>query len=166
MATANLTAQRLREVLHYDPNSGVFARLVAYRNRYSGRSGVGGRQRSGHIRICVDGKKHFAHRLAWLFVNGDWPSGDLDHIDGDPANNRIANLRLVTHEANMQNFRRPTARSTTRLLGVSWCKINKKWKACISIGGRTKHLGLFDLPEAAHAAYVSAKRIHHDGCTI
>lgn len=166
MAKTDLTAARVRELLDYDPETGTFSRKVMSRGRYADRSQVGGPQLSGHIRICVDGKKHYAHRLAWLFINGDWPGGDLDHIDGDPSNNRASNLRVTSHKANMQNFRGPTARSTTRLLGVSWCRLNKKWKASISIDGKTKHLGLFDSPGAAHDAYLAAKRLHHEGCTI
>ena len=56
--------------------------------------------RTGHIRICIMRVKYLAHRLAWLYVTGSWPSQDIDHIDGDPTNNRFANLREVTHQEN------------------------------------------------------------------
>ena len=85
-----LTAERLRELLNYDPLTGVFSWRVNGR----GRSGVGTvAGGSNHKRIAIDKKEYFVHRLAWLYVHGCWPTEDIDHINGDPSDNRIANLR-------------------------------------------------------------------------
>lgn len=159
-------AHKLREVLEYDADTGVFRwlRPLAYKTKVG--QVAGGALRTGHIRIRLHPKRYMAHRLAWLYVYGDWPAGDLDHIDGNPANNKIDNLRIVTHQENMQNRRAAPVNSTTKLLGVSWCPRNKKWRSNISVNGRNMYLGLHLTADAAHEAYVAAKRIHHPGGTL
>ncbi len=164
MATAILTQDRLRELLHYDPDTGVFTNRVK-RSRKTIAGAVAGCLSRGRVVIRLDGRLHLAHRLAWLYVHGRWPSMDVDHIDGNAQNNRLHNLRDVPHQVNIQNQRRARADNTVGLLGVS--KRGGKFLAQIADkdGGRPR-IGAFATPEEAHAAYLEAKRRLHEGCTI
>lgn len=159
-----LTATRLRELFHYGPFTGAFTRL---QSRGSAAAGPvrGIVHPQGYLRFNVDGKIYFAHRLAWLYVHGVWPAGHVDHINGDPADNRIINLREVTRSMNQQNQRRARADSSTGFLGVRNYR-GGRFKADIWTDGKTKHLGVFDTAEEAHQAYLQAKRELHPGCTI
>jgi hypothetical protein len=116
--------------------------------------------------IEIDQRNYKAHRLAWLYVHGVWPTGEIDHRNGDPRDNRIANLRDVTHAVNLQNLTKPRAGCKSGMLGAQWDASRQKWKASIRTQGASKHLGRFDTPEEAHEAYKNAKRKLHDGCTI
>lgn len=167
MASEILSAERLREVLNYDPETGVFA----WKAPTSYRVKVGsfaGRQpgRNHYPRITIDYQTHGTHRLAWLYVHGVWPSGEIDHVNGDRSDSRIANLRDVPSFVNMQNQRKAHSRNASGLLGVWFDKRTKQWASSISRRGRKQFLGRFATPEAAHAAYLSAKRGLHEGCTI
>jgi hypothetical protein len=160
MADANLSAARLRELLDYAPDTGLF--------RSNGKTVGFLVPPKNYMRVLVAGRQRLAHRLAWLYVHGEWPAGQIDHINGIKTDNRIANLRCVTAEHNMQNAR--SARSSNKscgLLGVTMQKKSgKKWVAQISAKGVNRYLGRYDTPEEAHVAYVEAKRRLHDGCTI
>lgn len=103
-----------------------------------------------------------------LLMTGDSPPDDMtvDHIDGDKLNNRWSNLRVVTQAVNNQNLRSARVGSKSGLIGAHWNKQDKKWQAGIRINGKNVHLGKFDTPEEAHAAYIAKKREVHDGCTI
>lgn len=165
MAKADLTAQRLRELVKYDPSTGVFTRLLRTRGRKS-KSGAAGRTRGdGYVTLRIDGPEYLAHRLAFLFMNGSWPNGDVDHIDGDPSNNRFANLRIVERSVNMQNIRKAHKDTRSGLLGVYSNRPNL-WYSMIFAGGKQVYLGLFSSPESAHEAYLEAKRKMHSGCTL
>lgn len=102
-----------------------------------------------------------AHRLAWLYMTGEWPRQEIDHIDGDRANNKWLNLRDVDHATNMQNRRVAQSNNVGGFLGVS----RRAESIHIAYVG-TKYIGSFRTPEEAHAAYVQRKRAAHDGCTI
>ena len=101
-----------------------------------------------------------AHRLAWFYVYGAWPNGDLDHINGDKLDNRIANLREATRKQNMQNVRQHK-HNTSGVKGVAWHSQRNKWRAYIFVDYRQIHLGLFDTKEAAAAARMNAEEIYH-----
>lgn len=163
MVRTDLTAARLREVLHYDKTTGRFTWLV---HRHGLRVGTeaGCINNNGYWLITVDGVKYRAHRLAWLYVTGKWPDGEIDHKNTKRADNRWRNLRPATFEHNQQNRRRAMKRNITGLLGVS--ERGCKFTANIHVAGRDIYLGTFDTAEAAHAAYVVAKRQHHPGCTL
>src|SRR4051812_40825019 len=103
-----VTQERLKQVLVYSPESGLFTR----------RGRVAGTTYRGRINIFIDYRGYLAHRLAWLYVHGRWPIGDIDHIDGNASNNAISNLREVSRSVNMQNQRRARSDSRTGLLGV------------------------------------------------
>ena len=154
MSNSDLTAQGLRELLRYDPNTGVFTWLRSKGTARSGSS-AGSPDRGGYIRICIGGKFYGAHRLAWLYTYGAWPLLEIDHVNRSRQDNRILNLREVTRSENLQN----TALSplnTSGYRGVSWAKRLCRWSAQIKISGKQRHLGYFDDPIAAHQAYVAA----------
>jgi hypothetical protein len=103
--------------------------------------------------------------LVWLWVNGSWPIGEIDHIDGDKLNNRIANLRDVDRATNTQNSKKARRNNKSSGLLGSY-KSGNRWQAQIRINGVCMTLGSFGTPEEAHAAYLGAKRLFHPGCTI
>jgi hypothetical protein len=166
MDKVDFTAQRLRELLHYDPETGVFTRRVQTSNRIRVGDVAGSINDKGYLNIRVDVRQRFAHRLAWLYVYGVWPQHQIDHINGVRDDNRIVNLRDVTKSINMQNQRHACSNNKSGLLGASWNKARSCWQAQIKIGGMVKFLGRFESATEAHAAYLTAKRALHDGCTI
>jgi hypothetical protein len=112
-------------------------------------------------------KQHFyAHRLAWLYMMGRWPEGQIDHINGDRADNRFCNLREVSDGINKQNRHAAQADNECGFLGVHWNKQAQRWQAELKTNGRKTYICRFDTPEQAHAAYVAAKRIAHPGNTL
>lgn len=147
---------RLRELLNYDPATGVFTRRLGVRGFAAG-STVGSPHSAGYIYCSVAGYRCFAHRLAWCYMYGDWPEGELDHINGVRNDNRIDNLRLATRSENMLNRHRPRKGNKSGYIGVSSHK--DRWRADLTVDGAQQYLGLFDTPEEAHAAYVAAKEL-------
>jgi hypothetical protein len=119
----------------------------------------------GRVSIMIRYRAYRAHRLAWMYVNGSMPTLDIDHIDGNPANNAIANLREVTRSVNMQNQRRARSDNSTGMLGVQ-NRGTGKFRAEIALAGKRIYLGTFTDPVAAADAYLKAKRAYHEGCTL
>ncbi|MFM7025396.1 MAG: HNH endonuclease signature motif containing protein [Limnohabitans sp.] len=117
-------------------------------------------------RVCINGVGISAHRIVWLLTHGDWPAQVIDHINGDSHDNRASNLRDVDIATNSQNVRGATARSSTGLLGAYVNVARGCFNSSITVNGVTKNLGRFDTAEAAHDAYIKAKRKLHAGCTI
>lgn len=146
----------------YDPDTGEV--VISYVDGSSRRT-PGIPHGNGRFRVRYNGKEIYVHRLAFIQMTGEADSGlDVDHIDGNPSNNRWANLRLVTDNVNLQNQSRPHSNNKLGLLGVSPYK--NKYKAQIMVGGRVRHIGYFFCPQEAHQAYLKAKRELHEGCTI
>lgn len=165
MTTDNFTVERLRQILHYDPETGVFTRLLQRGGALVG-SVAGTQHHDGYRQIKAFGRFYGAHRLAWLYVHGSLPTGHVDHIDGCRANNAIHNLRDVARSVNLQNQRKPRSDNTNGFLGVSLHVRTNKWYARIQLDGKQRNLGYFDTQEKAHQAYLIAKRTLHSGCTI
>lgn len=162
--SADLTADRLKTLLDYDPDTGIFTRKIRTSNRIAVGDVAGCIHSSGYWHIKVDGKMLKGHRLAWLYVYGEWPEHEIDHINGDPSDNRIANLRDITHAHNVQNLRKPRSDNASGFLGVH--KVAAGWMVNIQLDKMPMKLGTFDTPEEAHQVYLEAKRILHAACTI
>lgn len=161
MAVSDLTAARLRELLSYDAETGEWTWRVARRRMLPG-SPAGTVKANGYLQISIDNRTYSAHRLAWLYVNGAWPSEQIDHINGIRQDNRFANLRDVRLAENIQNnFRARKGKTSCALLGVTKDKRTKKWKAAITANGVVFRLGQFETAEAGHAAYLEAKLALH-----
>lgn len=153
-----LTQERLKELLHYCPDMGVFTWRIAV-----GRVRVGsvaGNVSKGYVQISVDNKNYLAHRLAWLYIHGEFPPRQLDHINRVRADNRICNLRLATNAENHQNLSL-SRRNTSGHIGVRWFKQRKKWHAQIKINRKQLHIGYFtDLSEAIAARKSAELKFH------
>jgi hypothetical protein len=169
----DLNQEQLKSVLRYDPMTGLFTWLSDVRTgRGNGRvqipagtvAGATANKTKGYLKIGVNGRRYYAHRLAFLWMTGAWPNLHVDHIDGDGSNNRWANLRDVSRSVNLQNRKAATAKNTNQLLGVT--KNHKRFMAQISTAGCWKYLGTYDTPEQAHEAYIKAKRESHEGNTL
>lgn len=159
------TIAQLNQALTYNPETGVFHWMVN-RGRFARIGAVAsGTNCNSYIAIKVYQKKLYAHRLAWLMAVGEILDGfEIDHIDGNKSNNKLANLRAVTRTVNQQNKRKPLNTNTSGFLGVS--KEGKGWKAEIRVNGKKLYIGTFEKPEIAYQAYIQVKRQNHEGCTI
>ena len=155
-----LKASRLRELLHYDPETGVFTWIVPPCNSIHAGDAAGSPNGKGYLVIGVDRVRVGSHRLAWLYMTGEWPNGQIDHIDLNRSNNRWANLRDATQSQNLANTL-ARANSKSGFKGVYWHKRRAKWHAQIRHRGKGKSLGLFDSAGDAHRAYyAAAKELH------
>lgn len=161
-----LTAERARELLDYDQDTGV----LAWKKKPPGwrkKSLVAGCPCSkGYLRTVVDQQACYNHRLAWLIVTGVWPENEIDHRNGVRDDNRLSNLRDVTNTTNKENKRVPRSSSVSGFLGVSWIAKDNKFRAVIVVSGKYYHLGSFLDPAEAHQAYLEAKRRLHPGNTL
>lgn len=168
MAAHDLTAQRLREALHYDPDTGVFTwRITCSRRAVAGTKAGSVDKVTGYVRIRLDGKINQAHRLAWLYMTGSWPTFEVDHRDTVRANNAWSNLRDVTHAVNGQNQRKAhKSNKSSGLLGASWDAAKGAWLSHITLNYKLQFLGYFDTAIKAHHRYLAEKRSLHEGCTI
>jgi len=157
MASNNITAKYLRQILNYNPDTGVF-RWSRPRPKINVGDIAGGPAAKGHIAIKIDGQSYKAHRLAWLYMTGKWPNDQIDHINRTPDDSRLANLREVNTSENCQN-QGIRKNNTSGYAGVS--KRGDKWRAMIQINKKAAFLGIFDTPEEAGATYMEAKKKHH-----
>jgi hypothetical protein len=157
-AEAALSADLLRSLIHYDPETGIFTPRVR-RHGWSQHKPLGTVREDGYRYIGVNYGHYRAARLAYLYMVGEWPPVVVDHIDLDRANDRWKNLRPATHPQNQANVGR-RANNTSGRKGVTWEKQTRKWRAAIRAGGRRETLGRFASLEAAAAAYADAARRH------
>lgn len=160
MSTELLTAERLREVLHYDPETGEFRWRVSRRNGVKAGDVAGTVTNYGYRQIRVDGRCYRASRLAFLYMTGEWPSHEIDHRDNDPSNDRWSNLREATGSQNQANKRRQI-NNTSGYKGVTYHRDCARWQAQIMVHGRMRYLGLYDTREEAFAVRCSASRRYH-----
>lgn len=123
-------------------------------------------RKDGYIVISISKKPYYAHRLAWLFTKGEFPSYVIDHIDGNKSNNSIINLRDVSRKENQQNQISAHAISKSGVLGVHYSNSRKKWIAQISINNKVKYIGEYQDIEMAKKAYLKTKRELHEGNTL
>ena len=149
-----LTQSYLKEILSYDPETGIFIWLVSNSNRVRIGSEAGAYSQ-GYCRISVNGKIYSAHRLAFLYMTGEFPVDHVDHIDHDRRNNKWSNLRTVTYKENSKN-RSIYKRNKSGFTGVCWHKASAKWRVRIKIDGKDRHLGYFTDKKLAIAARSAA----------
>lgn len=157
--------EKLREFVAYDPITGVLQ--WAKKPNRSIRIGapLGRPNVWGHLTFCFNGRTLMVHRVAWFLHRGEWPAHQIDHINGDKNDNRIANLRDVPQTKNMQNQRRGHVGSASGgLLGAHFTGNSRHnpWESSIKADGRRLYLGSFPTKEAAHVAYMKAKGELHD----
>lgn len=158
----NLTADRLHDVLSYDADTGVFTCRLS-RGRIAAGAVAGSMHAHGYRVISIDGVGYKAHRLAWLYIYGAFPVGVIDHINGDRADNRIANLRDVDHQINAENRKGPRQGKHVALMGVKKQTRGHSYSASIKVKGQVIALGGFPTAELAHEAYMAAKAKYHVG---
>ena len=157
----------LIEILDYVPESGKFYWKKRTSNRIHVGDEAGHIGPNGYVMIGIKGVIYYGHRLAWLYMTGNWPKDQIDHKNGDRSNNRIENLREATNADNCQNKRTSIkSNKSTKLLGSYLHKPSGRFIAAIGIGGKSKYLGYFDTAEQAHLEYVKAKRELHGFCQI
>ena len=155
-----LTAEYLRELLSYNPETGEFVWRVSCRGTKAGDiAGTSGSQ--GRRHIIIGYARYKAHRLAWLYIYGKWPDKLIDHINGDPTDNRISNLREASVSENQGNQRSAHRHNKTGLLGSHQKHGRTNFRARITVGGKEIHLGHFPTAELAHKAYLAAKSKYH-----
>lgn len=154
-----LTLEYVRSILSYEPETGNFIWLVGRDNNPPKIGDIAGhRNTRGYINIKILGKQYMGHRLAWFYTHSEWPNGQVDHINGNPSDNRILNLRIATPAQNRANAKL-SRNNKIGLKGVSRSK--KKWIAMIYRDYKPIILGRFDTPQEAHRAYVAAAHELH-----
>jgi hypothetical protein len=159
-----LTAAQVRNVLDYDPGTGIFTWKVRtgmppyWNPKYAGKR-AGSLNCQGYCHIAIDSKNYKAHRLAWLYHYGEMPRLDIDHINGDKSDNSIANLRIATDSQNLANAKMYSG-NTSGVKGVAWDARSRKWKAYVRLRGTYHHLGYFtNIADAARARLAGAERL-------
>lgn len=145
-----LTADRAQELFSYDPSTGVLTRRVTS-GGYRAGSTAGHLKGNGYLRVSADRRTYAVHRIAWLLMTGEWPNGDVDHIDMDRQNNAWANLRECSRSENMHN-----TRAKSGIKGVSWDRVTRKWRASAHIHGKSMNLGRYSCLGQAIKAYREA----------
>ena len=160
------SAERVRELLHYDPLTGIFTWLFITSNRVKVGDVAGSPDGRGYIGIRIDNRRHSAHRLAWLYVYSAWPVNEIDHRNNIKNDNRLSNLRDCSRSENLQNQSKPQSNNKSGFRGVFWHGRDKAWRAVIKVNRKQIYLGLHPTAELAYAAYLEAKRRMHPACTI
>ena len=143
-----LTQERLKEVLHYSPETGVFTRRVSTSSRAQAGDVPGCINGCGYWQAMIDSNLYLSHRLAWLYIYGCFPENEIDHINGDRSDNRIENIRDVTRAENNKNLTISTTNSSG-VIGVCWDKATQKWHSQIQYNGKRVNLGLYEDLELA-----------------
>lgn len=157
----NLTAQQVQELFRYEPETGHLWWVVRRRG-YPKSKPAGRVSFYGYVVVVVGGQNYYAHRLIWLLTYGEWPDCDIDHINGDKADNRLSNLRLASRRQNKWNVG-VTRANKSGFKGVSWCAERLKWMAAIKVGSKAKNLGRYASAEEAHEVYdLAAQLLHGD----
>lgn len=154
-----LTVERLRSLLDYNPETGSMVWKISSNSRMHVGAEAGTIAKTGYRIVCIDYKQYLAHRLAWFYVYGSWPK-EIDHIDRDRSNNKLANLRLATRSQNNMNTKRRSD-NKSGVTGVTWHKGSQKWRATIHKGGKQVQVGMFATIEEAAKAYQEAANEMH-----
>ncbi len=150
----SITAERLKEMVYYDRASGIFTWRVSSKTRFVGKPA--GWIDNGYTRLKLDGRLYRAHRLAWLYVTGKWPTNEIDHRNRNRSDNSFANLREATRSQNQQNSSIKAPQKTGGTKGVFWHSRDQRWAARICINRHRIHLGTYRTIEPAILAYNEA----------
>jgi len=173
MAHNSLTAEFVKSIMDYNPQSGIFIWKIrpinhfpreqdakTWNTRFSGK--IAGSDHEGYIIIVIAGILYRAHRLAWLIMIGEWPQHEIDHYDLNKSNNKWDNLRPATSGQNSYN-KKISKRNSSGIKGVYWCKNVAKWRAKIAVNNQEIHLGVFnDIIDATLAYKKAAEKYHGD----
>ncbi len=163
-AKTDLSVEFIRAILDYDPIKGVlrWKKRPDISTRADRKNGhvAGFKNKDGHLVIQIQKRRYPAHRLIWVLVYGHWPNNDIDHIDGNRSNNKLANLRAATRRENLRNMgKKPFNKSGYKW--VSWHKPTNKWVAQVRNNKTNVYLGVFNSPQKAHKrACGYARQIH------
>lgn len=132
----------LKRLFHYNPDDGLFTRLVTTSNSAKKGTVPKSINKDGYYQVRINYKNYVQHRLAWLYMYGELPCGDIDHINHIRTDNRISNLRVVDKSTNNKNLSK-RSNNTSGVTGVWWHRKNKKWCAEIKVDGKKVSLGCF-----------------------
>lgn len=165
--------ETLRELLRYEPDTGKLywkerprdlfknsQSWKAWNTRYAGQLAFTSADSRGYLRGAIFGDLFLAHRVAWAIAHGRWPEKDIDHVNGDPSDNNLMNLREATRTENACN-RGKQRNNTSGYKGVGFHKASGKWRSYIVTSDGQMELGLFRSPEEAHCAYMQAANEYH-----
>ena len=153
-----LTQDYLKSILNYDENIGILSRKIAKTVTVNIGDTVGYLRSDGYLRTSIDGKGYMCHRLAWLYVHGEFPEEYIDHINGNKSDNRICNLREATNKQNQKN-RKVQANNKTGYRCVSYHKHNNRYIAAMQIDGKSSYIGSYATPLEASDAYEERAKI-------
>lgn len=159
-----ITQQQLKEILHYDPETGIFRwRHERVNGQIKPWTIAGNIQTKGYVMLCINYIRHLGHRLAWLYMTGNWPTKGIDHIDGNRSNNKFTNLREATCKENCEN-RGLSKTNKSGFRGVNFHPTSKKWLARVGHNYKQVYIGLFDTAEEANIAAIAkrAELFTHD----
>ena len=158
--TNSVTFEQACRLFRYDPQTGkLFWRVKAAHCVHVGDESGSVHKASGYRQIKINNISYKAHRIIWLIVYGSFPDFEIDHINGIRNDNRLINLRSVTHAMNCRN-RGMQSNNSSGIMGVSWCKRSNQWLARIYINGASKHLGYFDDMESAALSRKNAEKLY------
>jgi len=152
--------------LRYDSDTDKFFWTQKPSKRVCVGDEAGSANNSGYRSVTFKRKNYLLHRLVWFIMTGTLPIKSIDHLDGNPSNNNISNLRLATHTINMQNKRKAMSNNETGFLGVHYRKTRGTYYACINYNKQYKYLGSRNTPEEAYQLYLEAKQKLHEGNTL
>lgn len=156
-----ITQERLQSLLDYNPSTGVFTWKVKGSTRSPAGSTAGTKNTLGYVVFKIAGTLFYAHRLAWVYVTGEWPTKGIDHKNGIRSDNRFSNLREADQSQNNENRAMDWSKDKSLPFGVGRCKKSGKFRARIVKNKKAFELGYYESPEAAHQAYVEAKKVIH-----
>lgn len=158
-----ISQEELKSIFNYSAETGIFTwKVQPALKKNPGIGDVAGciHKKSGYVMLKIKAVSYRAHRLAWLYVTGENPKNHIDHINGICFDNRFINLRECRPNENNQN-KKSSNNSSSKYVGVDWCKASKKWRAQIGINGKNKYIGIFESEIEAFNAYCKEKEKHH-----
>ena len=154
--------KRAKQLFDYNPETGSLTWKVQRRGRALKGSEAGTLHPKGYVRVSVDNVDYLAHRIIWALTNGETPENAvIDHVNGNPSDNRLNNLRLTTPQGNVHNQVDAHKGNVSNLIGASFHKPTGKWISRIKVNGKDKYIGLFDSAKEAHDAYMKQKNLLH-----